>query len=375
MSHLGFLLPLTADLAHALRGLHLPDVVAASPFDGIKELFNALFGWLYDLLKWLLTELHSWVEPTFGSQAWGVAIILLTIVVRLVLFPLTFKQYQGALRMQALQPKIKELQRKYKKDRALLQQETMKLYQQYRVNPFASCLPVLLQLPVFICLYYAIRDTQALKLAPFLWIPAGEVVSLDPYKFIHGLGNPDPYYILFVLYIVTQMISTELTMTPSTDPQQKWIMRAMPIFFVFILFNFPSGLFIYWVTTNLWTIGQQLIIRRTMHVELTPVAEGQQRKRGRFMSALMQAQEQREAQAGKKGPSGQPAGGKSAGGKGTGAKGPGASPGGKGTKQRQGKPGGRPARGTNPPSGGGQRAPGKAAGSGTQRPPGQKPKS
>ena len=104
--------------------------------------------------------MHTWLEPTFGTQAWGVAIILLTLIVRLVLFPLTFKQYQGALRMQALQPKIKELQRKYKNDRALLQQETMKLYQQYRVNPFASCLPVLLQLPVFICLYYAIRYTR-----------------------------------------------------------------------------------------------------------------------------------------------------------------------------------------------------------------------
>jgi YidC/Oxa1 family membrane protein insertase len=366
VSHLGFLLPLTADLTHALRALHLPDVVAANPLSGFQDLMQALFGWLYELLKWLLTELHTWLEPAFGSQAWGVAIILLTIIVRLVLFPLTFKQYQGALRMQALQPKIKELQRKYKNDRALLQQETMKLYQQYRVNPFASCLPVLLQLPVFICLYYAIRNTEALKLAPFLWIPE--------------LGKPDPYYILFVLYIVTQMISTELTMTPSTDPQQKWIMRAMPIFFVFILYRFPSGLFLYWVTTNLWTIGQQLIIRRTMHVELTPVPEGAPRKQGRFMSALMQAQGQREAQTGKKGPSGQPAGEKSAGTKGTGAKSTGTSPGGKGTRQRQGKPGqakpgGRPARGTNPPSGGGQRPPGKAAGSGKQRPPGEKPKS
>jgi len=233
----------------------------------------------------------------------------------------------------------------------------MKLYQQYRVNPFASCLPVLLQLPVFICLYYAIRNTEALKTAPFLWIPE--------------LGLPDPYYILFVLYIVTQMISTELTMTPQTDPQQKWIMRAMPIFFVFILYRFPSGLFLYWVTTNLWTIGQQLIIRRTMHVELTPVAEGQPRKQGRFMSALMQAQQQREVQTGKKGPT--PPAQRD---RGDGAKRSGASSAGKGTKQGQGKPGGRPSRGTNPPTGGAKRSPGKAAGGGKgTTPPGQKPKS
>ncbi|HJW76178.1 MAG TPA: YidC/Oxa1 family membrane protein insertase [Thermoleophilia bacterium] len=355
MSELGsFLAPLTAGLLHILGGLdHLPTVVADSAWDPFIQPFQYLFGWLYDLLKGLLTEFYTWLEPTFGSQAWGVAIIMLTIVVRLVLFPLTFKQYQSALRMQALQPKIKELQKKYKNDRALLQQETMKLYQTYRVNPFASCLPVLLQLPVFICLYYAIRDTEALKTAPFLWIPA--------------LGEPDPYYILFVLYIVTQMISTELTMTPQTDPQQKWIMRAMPIFFVFILFNFPSGLFVYWVTTNLWTIGQQLIIRRTMHVELKPVAEGEVPKKRRFMDALVTAQQQREVKTGKKGaaPPGQKPGT-------DGTRKAGKQPGGGGGKPSQGKPAGRPS-GTPAAKQGGPSASqgGKPSPSGRQEPPGK----
>ena len=122
MSHLAFFLaPLTAELGHILSAAHhLPDFAATSPFSGFEKLMYLLFGWLYHLLKWLLNELHTWLVPVFGDQAWGVAIIGLTLVVRAVLFPLTFKQYQGALHMQALQPKIKELQRKYKSDRAML---------------------------------------------------------------------------------------------------------------------------------------------------------------------------------------------------------------------------------------------------------------
>ncbi len=247
----------------------------------MQNLFNTVLGPLIHLLQWLLNWFHS-LAPNW-SQMWGVSIILLTITVRLVLFPLTWKQFKSAQSMQAIQPKIKELQKKYKGDRAKVQEETMKLYQQYHVNPFASCLPVLLQLPVFISLYYAIKDTHAIDTASFLWIPA--------------LGKPDPYYILLILYVVTQVISTELMLVTQSDPTQKWIMRAMPIMFVFILFRFPAGLFVYWVTTNVWTIGQQLIIRRTMKpLELSEVA-GKPKKRSRFMEAVMSAQATRGEQA------------------------------------------------------------------------------
>ena len=161
----------------------------------------------------------------------------------------------------------------------------MKLYQDHSVNPFASCLPILLQLPVFISLYYAIKgapyldaaSTQALSDASFLWIP--------------HLGEPDPYYILLVVYVLSQLLSTELSMTAQTDKQQKYIMRAMPIIFVFMLYRFPAGLFVYWVTTNLWTIGQQLIIRRVMK-PLTDVSELKPRKRSKFMEAMAESQKQ-----------------------------------------------------------------------------------
>ena len=259
---------------------------------------------LVELLHWVLVWIHDALASMgLGRQwTWGLAIIGLTIIVRLIMFPLTWKQYKSSRAMQALAPHIKELQKKHKGDRATLQQETMKLYQEHRVNPFASCLPLILQLPVFFALYWTIKgtdylpksETVALATAPFLWLP--------------HLGKPDPYYILLVIYIVTQLVSTELMLTPQTDKTQKMMMRAMPIMFVFFLKNFPSGLFVYWVTTNLWTIGQQLIIRKRMPLVALEAAAGSSgggakggkaappKKRSRFMETMMAAQEQRKTQ-------------------------------------------------------------------------------
>jgi len=244
------------------------------------------------LLHWILVTINDFIASLgLGPNwTWGLAIIGLTIIVRLILFPLTWKQYKSAQQMQVIQPQVKQLQQKYKNDRGKLQEETMKLYQEHRVNPFASCLPLLLQLPVFIALYAAIKglgplsapeyqaSVEALNGASFLWIPE--------------LGLPDPYYILLVLYVGSQMISTELMVATQTDQMQKWIMRSMPIVFVLFLFNFPAGLFVYWVTTNLWTIGQQLIIRKTMPKpeELAAKAKAKPKKRSRFMEAMMASQ-------------------------------------------------------------------------------------
>ncbi len=251
-----------------------------------------IFSQLILLLHWVLVTINDFlVGLGLGySWTWGLAIIGLTIIVRLILFPLTWKQYKSAQQMQMIQPQIKELQKKYKSDRGKLQEETMKLYSEHRVNPFASCLPLLLQLPVFISLYAAIKglgplsapqyqvSVQALNHAPFLWIP--------------HLGNPDPTYILLILYVVTQMISTELMVATQSDNTQKWIMRAMPIMFVLFLFRFPAGLFVYWVTTNVWTIGQQLVIRRTMPKpeDLAAQAKAKPKKRSRFMEVMMASQ-------------------------------------------------------------------------------------
>ena len=242
------------------------------------------------LLHWILVTINDALASLGLSPnwTWGLAIIGLTIIVRLVLFPLTWKQFSSAQSMQVIQPQLKELQKKYKSDRGKLQQETMKLYQEHRVNPFASCLPLLLQLPVFISLYAAIKglgplsapqyqaSVEALNHASFLWIP--------------HLGDPDPYYILLVLYVVSQLISTELMLTTQTDKSQKMLMRAMPIMFVFFLFRFPAGLFVYWVTTNVWTIGQQLLIRKVMKPKDLATMAAKPVKRSRFMEAITAAQ-------------------------------------------------------------------------------------
>jgi YidC/Oxa1 family membrane protein insertase len=273
-----------------------------------------IFKQLIELLHWILVTINdalaSW--GLSSNWTWGLAIIGLTIIVRLVLFPLTWKQFASAQAMQAIQPKLKELQKKYKSDRGKLQQETMKLYQEHRVNPFASCLPLLLQLPVFIALYAAISgkasyldsaSVQSLYKAGFLWIHqwvahAGMIPppGFPPPGGVGGLGQPDPTHILLVLYVVTQLISTELMLVTQTDKTQKMIMRAMPIMFVFFLYRFPAGLFIYWVTTNLWTIGQQLLIRRMMKSKDLDTSEAKPvkpAKRSRFMEAIMSGQEDR----------------------------------------------------------------------------------
>jgi YidC/Oxa1 family membrane protein insertase len=295
---------------------------------------------LIDLLTWVLDWLYG------IGLTWGQAIIGLTIIVRLILFPLTWKQYKSAQEMQAIQPQIKALQQKYKNDRGKLQQETMKLYQEHHVNPFASCLPLVLQLPVFLSLYYTIKNEPAINQATFLGIPLGE-----------------PSIVLLVIYVITQVISTELMLVTQTDKTQKMIMRAMPIIFVIFLWNFPAGLFLYWITTNIWTIGQQLIIRRTMPKpeELAARAKAKPKKRSRFMEAMMasqgEAMKQREEQMAKK-----------KGGSGSGAAKQGAGSAG----AKKAAPGGR-----KPPPGKGKRKPGQASdakpkgGSGGQ--PGKKP--
>jgi YidC/Oxa1 family membrane protein insertase len=184
----------------------------------------------------------------------------------------------------------------------------MKLYSEHRVNPFASCLPLILQLPVFISLYAAIKGVGPLS-AP-IYQPSVQALSHASFLWIPHLGNPDPYFILLILYVVTQMISTELMVATQSDSTQKWIMRAMPIMFVLFLFRFPAGLFVYWVTTNVWTIGQQLVIRRTMPKpeELAAKAQAKPKKRSRFMEAMMasqgEAMKQREQKMAQKGSGG-----------------------------------------------------------------------
>lgn len=192
--------------------------------------------------------------------SWGMAIIALTVVTRALLIPLTYKSLKGMRALQALQPQLKEIQAKYKNDRQRMQQEMMRFYQENKVNPFASCIPLLAQLPVFITLFYVLKN----ELPDDIGCKAGECGGEASFLFISDLtakAHGAELIALLVLYIGTQLISG-LVMSITADKSQRTMMFVLPFIFVPFVITFPAGLVLYWITTNIWTIGQQYTIQR-----------------------------------------------------------------------------------------------------------------
>lgn len=195
-----------------------------------------------------------------AGLSWGMAIIALTICTRAVLIPLTYKSLKGMRAMQALQPRIKEIQAKYKNDKQRMQQEMMNFYKENKVNPFASCIPLLAQFPVFITLFYVLRT----ELPADIGCKAGECGEKASFLFIPDLtakATGSVLIVLIVLYIGTQLISGVVSM-PTADKSQRMMVFALPLIFVPFIISFPAGLILYWITTNIWTIGQQYTIQR-----------------------------------------------------------------------------------------------------------------
>jgi YidC/Oxa1 family membrane protein insertase len=229
---------------------------------------------LIDAFDWVLVGIHGFV----GS--WGLSIIGLTVVVRALLTPLTLKQFKSMQALQRLAPEIKALQERYKDDRQRLNQEMMKFYQENKVNPFGSCLPLVLQMPVFFALFYMLRKdlkidicgpkdhivqvaTQQGKTLTSIGCDAVEHGSAK-FAFIPDLTNHATgtvLIVLLVLYVGTQLLSSVL-MSVTADKNQRLLMIGLPFIFVPFIQSFPAGLILYWITTNLWTMGQQVIIRR-----------------------------------------------------------------------------------------------------------------
>ena len=200
---------------------------------------------VFDLLAVTLTTFHGWDAP------WWLSIVVLTLVVRTLLFPLTFRQVKSMRKMQELKPELDEIRESYKDDPQQQQQEQMKLYGERGINPLGGCLPIFVQLPIFIVLYQTIKQFEHLesfRTGGLLWF--------------QNLTVADPYFILPVAYVLTMMASQELTIR-RTDPQQKQIMRFLPLAFGFFLFRFPAALFVYWVTSNVITFAQNLIVYGT----------------------------------------------------------------------------------------------------------------
>lgn len=206
------------------------------------------YGWAWFIAKplfMLLTFIQSLVSN------WGLAIIGVTIVVKTILYPLTKAQYTSMAKMRMLQPRIQEMRERFGDDRQRMSQEMMKLYKEEKVNPMGGCLPILLQMPIFIALYWTFMEAVELRHAPF-------------FGWIQDLSAQDPYYIFPLLMGASMYLLQKMSPTPVADPVQQKVMNFMPVLFTVFFLWFPSGLVLYWLTSNLITIAQQWLIYRNL---------------------------------------------------------------------------------------------------------------
>ncbi len=227
---------------------HLLALVLASPLTPLENVMRHVLDWFHSTL----------------GLSWAWSIVATTVAVRMLLVPLTVRQIHSMQNLQRFAPQMKEIQRKYKGDKTKQNEELMKFYKENQINPAASCLPMLFQFPVFIALYYALRHfnsnppggAAALAHHDFAWLHFVPDITQHTTSFWGG-------YVLLVVYVASQMAST-LYMSATADKMQRTLFMLMPVVFVFVIARFPAGLVLYWVTTNLWTVGQGLITRRLM---------------------------------------------------------------------------------------------------------------
>lgn len=207
------------------------------------------YGWLWFIAQYLF-KLLQFLHSLVGN--WGVAIILITLIVRGGMFPLTKAQYTSMAKMRMLQPKLTALRERFGEDRQKMSQAMMELYKQEKVNPLGGCFPILIQMPIFIALYWTLMESVELRHAPFaLWLT--------------DLSVKDPYYVLPLLMGATMWWIQKMSPTTVTDPMQQKVMQFMPILFTFMFLWFPAGLTLYWLVSNIVTIAQQTYIYR--HLE------------------------------------------------------------------------------------------------------------
>jgi YidC/Oxa1 family membrane protein insertase len=264
---------------------------------------------LYQAVAWLLVQIHSGMAPIFGTDSgysWALSIVLLTVGMRLVLFPVFVKQIRNQRAMQKVQPKMKELQAKYKNDKEQLNKEMMALWKEAGANPFSGCLPLLLQIPIFISLFHTLRELKPIKGCPnptatacyhsFPGFPQHLVASAARAKifgvpiqssfttssaFLHDLGgNQTSTRILCLVLTILMGASTFITqrqLMARNGPaegqmaqQQKILLYVFPVLFLFYGFKFPIGVLLYWLTTNVWSMAQQSVVIKRMDTEVPP---------------------------------------------------------------------------------------------------------
>jgi YidC/Oxa1 family membrane protein insertase len=207
------------------------------------------YGWLAMLAKplyWLLDKLHSFI------QNWGWSIMALVLTIKLAFYWLNAKAYASMAKMKAINPKVMEMRERLKGDPQKMQQEMLRIYREEKVNPMGGCFPMLIQIPVFIALYWVLLSSVEMRHAP--WV-----------GWITDLSAPDPFYILPIVMTLTTVVQTALNPIPP-DPMQAKMMWIMPLAFSVMFFFFPSGLVLYWITNNVLTIAQQWVINTRLGV-------------------------------------------------------------------------------------------------------------
>ncbi|MFH1044880.1 MAG: membrane protein insertase YidC [Pseudomonadota bacterium] len=255
---IGVILPLTAIAPNASGSVSVSLYAGPQEQDNLKHIAPGLdlvvdYGWLTVVaapLFWLLQFLYKWV----GN--WGVAIILLTVLIKAIFFPLSAASYKSMAKMKLVTPRMTKLREQFGSDRARLNQAMMELYKTEKINPLGGCLPIVVQIPVFISLYWVLLASVELRHAPF-------------YLWIHDLSAQDPYYVLPLLMMGSMVIQTKLNPVPP-DPVQAKVMLIMPFAFGVMFFFFPAGLVLYWLVNNILSIAQQWQITRMIGDGKTP---------------------------------------------------------------------------------------------------------
>ncbi len=214
-----------------------------------------IFGGILSPIEDPLTDVLIWLHTSVGLT-WGWSIVVLTVLIRVVILPLTIKQIRSMQKLQAHAPELKAIQQKYKGDKQRTNEEVMKFYRENKVNPAASCLPILLQIPIFIALFFVLRDFPFQEEDPgssLSWLIVPDITA--------NVSSHWSGFALLVVYVISQLSST-FFMATTLDRNQRLLFLALPFIFIPFIIRFPTGLMIYWSTTNLWTVGQGLVTRR-----------------------------------------------------------------------------------------------------------------
>jgi YidC/Oxa1 family membrane protein insertase len=287
--------------------LLIPLLVPMAWYDPFVSIGSAIMQPLYWVVSGILVLFHSLLSPAFGADSgwtWALSIVALTVMIRIVLIPLFVKQIKSSRSMQLLQPKVRELQKKYAHDREKLGQETMKLYRENNANPLASCLPLLLQMPIFLALF-RVLDGAARNIARGYWLKNNPdlLSSLNDATIFNarisdtflrvgfdgGINSVHIVTMVLILAMTVTLFITQLQLMRKNMPpealtgpfaqQQKIMLYVFPIIFAVGGINFPVGVLIYWFTSNLWTMGQQFYVIRRNPAPGTPAYDAWEERR------------------------------------------------------------------------------------------------